>query len=440
MITASLLPDSAEPLTFAVSADDCHLHFEPSQWTAKQRADDQQNKDLIAMLQVGTLAFGSPPHHSYLYDAFGDALWQPVLARYHRWFERVGLEPIAFEHLRYAPRDHFYAPITALPPAQRPERVAVYLVSGSNRRLHASPADLPRSQIANSKMTLARDAAEFDLPVPESLIRRHAELHDGALAEFIARHGGRVMLKVMGLAGARNVTVIDSVAAAATYLEEYPGDLEVLFQARLDTTEYVEMTVDLSISDDTIELGQPRQILFAEGLWVGNLLSERFSLTDDQQAVLQKAGAYARQIGYSNPRALNCGLDFFVHRRTGAIVLVEINARYTGGMMPAAVFETLGTAARDAVVCFASVSRQRFDDYLAFIDEHLWPGVSPATGFSALSLGFSPYTQATPDGEQVFVWQMVFGDVAAFNRAAQEKLGTADLVVTRHIEAALEAL
>ena len=50
------------------------------------------------------------------------------------------------------------------------------------------------------------------------------------MSNFLNDHGSEVMLKVMGLSGARNVTVIDSVGAAKDYLKEYDDDLELASQ------------------------------------------------------------------------------------------------------------------------------------------------------------------------------------------------------------------
>ena len=110
-----------------------------------------------------------------------------------------------------------------------------------------------------------------------------------------------------------NVTVIDSVGAAKDYLKEYDDDLELVLQQRLNHSEWTEMTVDLLVSDTNIEIANTRKILFSEGVWVGNYLNANLELDQSQQNALLKVGEYARELGYSSPEGLNCGLDFLDH-------------------------------------------------------------------------------------------------------------------------------
>ena len=94
------------------------------------------------------------------------------------------------------------------------------------------------------------------------------------------------MLKVMGLSGARNVTSVNSIEAAREYLSEYSEDLELVLQKKLDHSEWTEMTVDLIVSDSTIEIANTRKILFSNGLWVGNYLNANLELDKFQKEEL----------------------------------------------------------------------------------------------------------------------------------------------------------
>ena len=380
------------------------------------------------MLQVATLFLGEPKDCTCLYEAFAEQPWQQSLRVYRGMFEEMGLSPIPIEHIAYNPTNDFYAPLAAQSSDLLPELLTVYLISGSNREVHETDRALGVSRDVNSKITLARRAKDAGIPVPETMVTRNAELGSEQVESFIDSYGPAVMLKIMGLAGARNVTEVSSVEAARAYLADFPADLEVVLQERLDLSEYTEMTVDLCVSDQDVSITNLRKILFAEGLWVGNYLGPDLELSEQQRAPLLRVGEYVRQRGYSAAQGLNCGIDFFLNSETGEVLVTEINARYTGGLMPAFMLEQLGSTDQRAIVCFALVERSKFDQYLAFNQAHLY-GKSRAP-FAAVPLGLGPYTQVIEGVEQVFVWQMVVGDLAAFNRAKREALGIGNLFVT----------
>lgn len=428
MKVASYAPGQTTTVQFAISADDCLLHFEAEQLTAKQQADDKANKDLIAMLQCASQFVAKPGDRVAVYEGFDTPVWRRTLGRYQEFFDRLGLDPVAMDAVSFHPREGFYAPLRSAPPAT--ELTTVYLISGSNAVLHAGTDALAISREVNSKMTLARDAGQHGIPVPASLVVHHGDLDGAAARKFLQAASGPVMLKVMGLAGARNVTSVDSIDAAKAYLAEYEPDLEVLLQQRLDANEYTEMTADLLVADDRIEIANLRQILFQDGLWVGNYISDRIRLSETQREALLRVGEYVRSKGYSAAEGLNCGIDFFV--RGEDIMIIEINARWTGGLMPAAMVQRLGLGDGDTVVAFDAIASSSLDAYLDFCDRHLYR--NPGQAFAGIPMGFSPYTFTDDAGrEHMYVWQMIHGDLAAFRHAREQSLPGGDLAATAAI-------
>ena len=422
-------PTQNKPVWFAVSADDLLLHFTADQLNAKQRVDDKENKDLIAMLQVGTLFLGKPGDRTSLYEAFSSAPWRAYLGRYHQNFLAMGLTPIGLSDVHYFPREDFYRGVRD---TRSDELVTVYLVSGSNRQLHDGDQVLEVSQRVNSKMYLASQAAKWSIPVPETCVTTKLALSRPEsrkdVEEFLERFGPQVMLKVMGLAGSRNVTVINGLDEAVAWVADLRDEEPVLLQRKLAFDDWAEMTVDLFVSDDDIHIDNIRKILFANGLWVGNYIRATQKLAPAQQAALLRVGEFVRSEGYSAPEGLNCGLDFFVPKSgADSVVVTEINARFTGGLMPAEVVRRLKLGERDTVVCFATVGRDRFDDYLAFNERHLFGDRSAQ--FATLPLGFSPFTTTIDGREVIFVWQMIWGDFDAAVAAKNHEMGTTELAV-----------
>ncbi|MEL7029859.1 MAG: hypothetical protein AAGL49_11775, partial [Pseudomonadota bacterium] len=305
------------------------------------------------------------------------------------------------------------------------EAVTLYMASGSNQPVHRSAAALAVSRDANSKAHFAEHAPAFGLPTPETLVTAKSELGRAAVAEFFQACENQVMLKTLGLAGARNVTQAASVAACEAYLAEYAEDMVVILQRRLDLDRYTEMTADLFVSDDEVRISNVRKILFADGVWVGNLLGPDVRVRPSDEAVLRRVGEYARAQGYAAPEGLNCGVDFFVSAND--IQITEINARWTGGLFPAQVLERSGLAEETAVAFIDQVPLAKMDAYLDFCEAH-----APRSNdrrFGALPFGVTPFPGDAADGAPVFVWQLVTGDFEAFKSAKRAHLD-ADVLPT----------
>ena len=233
------------------------------------------------------------------------------------------------------------------------------------------------------------------------------------------------MLKVMGLSGARNVTSVNSIEAAREYLSEYSEDLELVLQKKLDHSEWTEMTVDLIVSDSTIEIANTRKILFSNGLWVGNYLNANLELDKFQKEELIKVGEYARKLGYSCPEGLNCGIDFFINGND--ILITEINARYTGGLFPAEMLKRIGMdkSTEGAVAFFDMVSVLNLEEYLNFVDRHLFG--NSKHDFSIAPMGFSPYVIDIDGESKVNVWQVVVGDFEEFKEVKKHELKPSEM-------------
>lgn len=439
MPSGAFSPGQRQSTFFAFYADDCLLHFKLDALTPKQREDHEANIALTAMLQVALTYMGKSTDHAALHDKFLESPWTEMLAFYNEHFKSLFGDVIPPENYHYFPRERFYESLadTVLPT----ELLSLYMVSGSNLALHGSEQAWQLSQRVNSKMHFAATAPAAGIPVPHTQVMKKASLPIAG-AEFFARYPNGGMLKIQGLAGARNVTSVATLADAQAYVEEYDDDLSVLLQQKIDPAEFVEMTVDLNVSDNSVEITNTRKILFAEGLWVGNYLSPSVSLTDHQKEVCLQVGDYVRKLGYSAPEGLNCGIDFFVRApapsraataQDNDILVIEINARWTGGLFPAQLIARLGAQDENCVAFIDVISRSRLDDYLALVRQFGDVSSLHKHRFRVVPMGFSPFTQFSDDVEQVYVWQVVIGDYSAFKRAKgvalpATELPTADLI------------
>ncbi len=416
----AFVPGQQESVFTAMAGDDCLLHFERSELTPKQQQDDRDNLVLTAMLQVALTYMGSARDHVAMHALFQQPPWNLALQFYNGVFERLFGDVVPMSQYHYYPSEGFYEAVAK----QHPEAalLGLYMVSGSNIPLHNSKQALALSQKVNSKMHFARTAPAAGIPVPETLVCTKADLSGAAVADFFTRHGS-AMLKLQGLAGARNVARVASLEEASQYVAEYDDEIDLLLQECLPTDGFTEMTVDLTITDDTVAITNVRQILFAEGLWVGNYISDKLELSDRQREVCLQVGRYVQALGYSSPYGLNCGIDFFV--RGDDIVVIEINARITGGLFPARLIERLGEGENDTIAFIDVLSPDRFDDYQKFVEQYLQD--DQGEGMRIVPMGFSPFVEHVAEQDRIFVWQIVMGDFERFRALKRQVLGEGEL-------------
>jgi hypothetical protein len=414
MKVGSFFPVQTKSVFYAMGADDCSLFFDLDKLTPKQLIDHHANIALTSALQVALIALGKPIDYVAMFEKFRDEPWASLLERYRRQFITAGYPSIPADHVIDGRTYDFYDSIADKVPDV--ELVNLYMVSGSNSALHKNPAAYQVSRNLNSKFHFAANAPAFGIPVPETWVTTKAGLADPETIAFAERHlaaDGAIMMKISGLAGARNVTSVSSLDEALAYVEQYTDDMDVLLQKKLDFSQYTEMTADLNVTDKEISVANVRQILFADGVWVGNFVPAHYTLPPDQKAALLRVGEYARHHGIGAPEGNNCGIDYFVGPN-GEIIVTEINVRWTGGLFPTQAIERIKPDGIDAVVCFDLVPTDQADTYMDFVEAHP-PGPNEGA-FSCVSLGFSPFEQDIGGRPHIYVWHLVMGDWATFHR------------------------
>ncbi len=227
-----------------------------------------------------------------------------------------------------------------------------------------------------------------------------------------------------GQPGARNVKTVNSVSEAAEFLKDYRDEDPVLVQQRLPLDQYVEWTIDLLLTDTSIEVDNVRRILVAEGLWIGNHIPAEMPLTTEQQATLINVGEYVRSHGIGTSVGENIGIDFFIGPDE-EIVVTEINPRWTAGLFPSEALKRTNRDARDAVAYFELVHHDQYSDFLDFISE-LLPGES-TRDYSIFPLGFSPFKLEIEGTPHVYCWLIIMGDFPAYRNDARDLLGAGSL-------------
>jgi hypothetical protein len=408
MKVGSFSPAQKKPVLYAMAGDDCSLHHDMDQLTARQQVDHAENQMLTAALQVALTGLGKPGDEVALVDQFQQSEWQSLLSHYRQLFEGMNLDPVLPGGLHYVSQDAYYQQVADIDSAA--ELLNLYMISGSNAVLHRNDKALAVSQNVNSKLHFARNAPAAGIPVPETQIFTKTQIQQGDADTFFNRNAGGVMVKILGLAGARNVIAVTSRAECEAYIEEFDDSLEVLLQHKLDTDRYIEMTVDLTLDPAGVAINNIRKILFADGKWVGNYFGPENALSPAHRQVLLTVGEYARAQGHVQDEGTNCGIDYFIDGDD--VIVTEINARWTGGLFPAeflrqlaydgpaiAFFDTVPVAERDRLCEFQRLTLHGADNRLPF---------------SMVPMGFSPFPLGEP-GQEIFIcWQLVLGDFQAF--------------------------
>ena len=415
MKVGSFIPEQSASTLYAMAGDDCSLHHDLSNLTPKQQVDHQENQVLTCALQVALVGLGKTNDHVALGAPFTDPAWRAMLGHYSEMFAVMGLDSIPDSQWQFHALDGYYESVAnSLPEV---ELTNLYMISGSNAPLHQNPEALAVSRNVNSKLHFAEHAPLAGLPVPRTEVYSKRSIREGEADRFFSEFPNGVMVKLLGLAGSRNVFAVDSVEDCLDQITEYDDDVQILLQEKLDIGNWREMTVDLKITPEDISISNVRQILFAGGKWVGNYISPELEVPEAHKAVLMQVGAYARDHGHGAEEGVNCGIDYFVSG--DEVIVTEINARWTGGLFPAEFLRRLSVS-RPAIAFFDMVSCADLDAVRDFQDRYLYPG---GGAFSFIPMGFTPFAMEIDGVERYFVWQIVEGDFAAFVQAKSTELG-----------------
>ena len=415
MKVGSFIPEQSASTLYAMAGDDCSLHHDLSSLTPKQQVDHQENQVLTCALQVALVGLGKSSDHVALATPFADPPWREMLDHYSDMFTAMGLDSVPESQWQFHPLDGYYESVAGSLPDV--DLTNLYMISGSNEPLHQNPEALAVSRDVNSKLHFAEHAPVAGLPVPRTEVYSKQAIGEGEADRFFSELPGGVMVKLLGLAGSRNVFAVDSVENCFDQIAEYDDDVQILLQEKLDISRWREMTVDLTITPQEISISNVRQILFAGGKWVGNYISPELQVPDPHKAVLMRVGAYARDHGHVADEGINCGIDYFVSG--DEVIVTEINARWTGGLFPAEFLRRL-VVAQPAIAFFDMVPVVQSDAVRAFQREHLFPAARGA--FAYVPMGFTPFAMEIEGAERYFVWQIVVGDFAAFIEAKRQAL------------------
>jgi hypothetical protein len=395
--------------------------------TPKQQVDHQENQVLTCALQVALVGLGKHIDHVALGSPFSDPAWRELLGHYSEMFAAMGLDAVPDSQWQFHPLDGYYESVAASLPEV--DLTNLYMISGSNQPLHQNPGALAVSRNVNSKLHFAEHAPLAGLPVPRTEVYSKRAIRERGADRLFSDLPNGVMVKLLGLAGSRNVFAVNSVEDCLDQIVEYDDDAQILLQEKLDIGKWREMTVDLTITPQEITISNVRQILFAGGKWVGNYISPELEVPEAHKTVLMQVGAYARDHGHVAEEGINCGIDYFVSG--DEVIVTEINARWTGGLFPAEFLRRLAIT-QPAVAFFDMVPVAQVDAVRTFQREHLFPATGDA--FAYVPMGFTPFAMEIDGAERYFVWQIVVGDFAAFVEAKRKALTedafpTADLIL-----------
>ena len=415
MKVGSYSPQQASRVLYAMIGDDCSLHHDLDKLTPKQQADHAENQILTCALQVALIGLGKAFDYVALAEQFKEEVWADLLSHYVDMFSQMGLTPIHTKNISFHPLDRFYTDLAQkIPPV---DLINLYMVSGSNMALHNNIEALEVSRNANSKVHFALNAPAAGIPVPTTKIYQKSEIEAGAASPFFESNEKGLMVKLLGLAGARNVFTAANAEECLSIIEEYETDVEVLLQEIIDTERFQEMTVDLTITPDNITINNVRKILFAGGKWVGNYISHDLIMSDSHRKQLINVGHYARNQGHVAEEGTNCGIDYFI--AGDEVIVTEINARWTGGLFPAEFLRKLNIK-EPAIAFFDTIPVDQIEIVQSFQREYLY-GISSRNSFQCIPMGFCPFKMEIDGASKILIWQIVVGDFKSFVGACKDR-------------------
>ena len=422
------VPEQIASVLYSMAGDDCSLHHELDKLTPKQQVDHAENQMLTCALQVALVGLGKSIDYVSMAKQFDNKEWSSLLSHYLQMFKRIGLESVGSENIFYHPLDNFYNSVSRSLPEV--DLVNLYMISGSNSVLHQNSNALEISRNTNSKLHFSYHAPSAGIPVPVTKVFRKRGIQEGEADDFFSKNPKGLMVKLLGLAGARNVFPAATVKECLESITEYDNDLEVLLQEIIDTDRFKEMTVDLTITPRDISISNVRKILFAGGKWVGNYIASELVVTDRHYEELMKVGEYARSHGHVSEEGVNCGVDYFIDG--DEVIVTEINARWTGGLFPAEFLRKL-YAKKPAIAFFDMVPIDQIPLLQSFQSDHLYTA-DEKNSFGYIPMGFCPFNVDIDGRSNAFFWQIVTGDFESFVSARKKTLPdgafpTADLIL-----------
>ena len=422
-------PIQKDSSLFAMSAGD--IFFQYDELTSMHREQRNHSFQLVGMFQTITIFMGDIKDSAALYSTFLDKEWIDSFEWLYGCFHSTGLPIIQKENLHFLPPDTFYSDLAQL--EHKNKNITVGAFCHENHFLSSLEGALQISQIVNSKMELARNANRYDIPIPPTLVTTKQRLHSGEVFSFIDDYGPEVMMKISGLGGSFNVKRIQSPDEALRHIEEFSEETEVLLQKQLGSSEYREMTVDFVITDKECKIDNTREVLFADGMWVGNHLKRDLSLSEKQKEILLRCAKWLQSEGYCHPNGFVCGADFFLGDND--LQVIEINGRWTGGQTVERAQKKLDVGSEDVYAFMDKLSFNKMKEYQRFVNENLYTIEAKVDTFKLFPLGIAPHIKHEQENEVSMVWIMVIGDIQAFVTAKEEALGAKELPTSNQVAA-----
>ena len=168
-----------------------------------------------------------------------------MLGHYSEMFAAMGLDSVPDSQWQFHPLDGYYESVAnSLPEV---DLTNLYMISGSNEPLHQNPEALAVSRNVNSKLHFAEHAPQAGLPVPRTEVYAKRAIREGEADRLFSELPNGVMVKLLGLAGSRNVFAVDSVDDCLDQIAEYDDDVQILLAGKAG---YQSVAGDDSGSDD----------------------------------------------------------------------------------------------------------------------------------------------------------------------------------------------
>ncbi len=399
------LPQADKPTVFCMAPD------EPVMFRSEQRLNEKEKKEL-ALMRYSILPW------SMAFVALAGASDEVVLDEIflsHRdlfdWhvtqYRAAGLS--STRRLHFSAPDAMYSRALSIP--DKPVTCICFSYALNARQ--SIPRELELSQKVNSKIQLVTQAKRSTFQVPKSQVHPKRAISRELLEKEFSFPRKKVLIKTDGLGGGFNVKPVRTMSDLRKFLTHYPDSERFVIQEHVGDAD--EFSADFSAASDALEPLNVRMSLVADGQWFGNIYSPHIGLSASGYRNLLRCAKSVHQSGYRAESPMVFGIDFLQTPRSHYVL--EVNARWTGGLPVSLLIERLGLSEQlihshfDQLPAAATKKYQRFCERYGLRSRNKKP-------FRIFPLGFGPKS----DGD-FNVFYFVTGDYEAFVKTHQAELG-----------------
>ncbi len=419
-------PNVKESVFYSFYADETTRFLPFKDLPSRLREQHQLELNAVGKYQQAFIIAAQPKSHVALFSDFRHPKWHDLFQWHYKLALEIGLDILPQNHMHFFSRDNFYAEI--FNHKQSSGKLICCGYGFQNVSYIENQNLLKISQQGHSKFELARNALDYNIPIPKSLVIKKSEVLSKEVHQFFDRRSSGVIAKFMGMGGATNTFEVKDPEACHKGLSGFDSEFECLLQEKLNLLEYKEMAVDIKMQDDTFEIDNVRQVLVThDQYWHPNI-----KLKPEHLSALSNVVTYMRQLGFTHPQGYTFGIDFFI--KEDELLVGEINARWTSGLVSKLILYRLKANHYPCYAISDVLELKLMPKFQNMVKDNLYRVHGDHFSFGVVFVSFSPSVVMKHGQSHVQVWFLVIGDLHGFVQMKNCILGEHSLSKVNEID------